>query len=139
VITGGLRRILVSLAVPIGVLALAGCSSLSPDGAAAGDVALAFSAALRDAEAGQACELLAESTRTGLESRAETPCDSAILEEDLPLADAVVEVAAFGRNARVILDGDVVFLMVEAGDWKVLAAGCEFRSTQPYDCSLEAS
>ncbi|MDQ4036819.1 MAG: hypothetical protein M3313_00330 [Actinomycetota bacterium] len=116
---------------------LAGCSSLSPDGSVAGDVALAFSVALEDSDAEQACQLLAESTRTELESSADAPCDSAIMDEDLPTADAVVEVAAYGRNARAILDGDVVFLTIEAGEWKVLAAGCEFQSNEPYDCSLK--
>lgn len=124
-------------AVVVLVGALAGCSSLSPDGSAAGDAALDFSAALNDADAEQACELLAESTRAELESSAQAPCDSAIMDEDLPTADEVVEVAAYGRNARAILSGDVVFLTVEAGAWKVLAAGCEFQSHGPYDCSLK--
>lgn len=117
---------------------LAGCSSLSPDGTAAGDAALAFSAALNDSDADRACDLLAQSTRTELESSTDASCDSAILDEDLPTADRTVEVAAYGRNARAILDGDVVFLTVEGGDWKVTAAGCEFQANAPYDCKLRA-
>ncbi len=97
---------------------------------------MAFYSAMSDADAEQACGLLAENTRAELEEAADEPCDFAILGEDLPTADGVIEVAAYGRNARAILDGDVVFLTVESGDWKVLAAGCEFQSGKPYHCSL---
>ncbi len=119
--------------VAAGLLA---CSSLSPDGAAAGDAGLAFHAALSSEDGGRACELLSEGTRTELEVSSDQPCDTGILDEDLPSADKVAEVAAYGRNARAILAGDVVFLTVEGGVWKVMAAGCELRPNAPYDCTL---
>ncbi|MDQ3716192.1 MAG: hypothetical protein M3381_09310 [Actinomycetota bacterium] len=126
-------------AVVLSAVALSGCSSLSPDGATADDAAVAFHDALSSSDSAQACDLLAEGTRRELEQSADTPCDDAILEEGLPTADQVVEVAAYGRNARVILDGDIEFLTVEGGEWKVIAAGCEFQPNAPYDCSLKGS
>jgi len=127
------------LAAPLVVIGLAGCSSLGPDSAGAGEVALAFHAAHEGGDGGQACELLTEAARTELEQSSEQPCDEAILAEDLPTAGRVVEVAAYGGDARIVLDGDVVFVTVEGGQWKVTAAGCEFRSDRPYDCTLTGS
>ncbi len=125
-------------AIGLVALALCGCSSLSPDGAAAGDAAVAFHDALSGGDSAAACDLLAEGARTELEHTAGSPCDSAIGDEGLPAAGQVVDVAAYGRNARVILDGDVVFLTVESGEWKVMAAGCTFQENAPYDCTLKA-
>jgi len=82
---------------------------------------------------------LATGARTELEQKTDAPCDSAIADEDLPTAGQVVGTAADGRNARVVLDGDVVFLTVEGQRWKVRAAGCELQSNAPYDCSLKGS
>lgn len=133
---GGVRR---SLAAPLVAIGLAGCSSLGPNSAGAGEAALAFHTAHEEGDGGQACELLTDAVRTELEQSAEQPCDEAILMEDLPTAGRVMEVAAYGGDARVILDGDVVFVTVEGGQWKVSAAGCEFRSNLPYDCTLTGS
>lgn len=123
----------------LGAVALSGCSSLAPDGAAAGDAALAFHDAQGSGDGALACDFLSEATRAELEQSSEMPCDSAILEEDIPSAEQVVDVAAYGRNARVALDGDVVFLSVAGGEWKVIAAGCQPRVDEPYDCSLTGS
>jgi len=118
---------------------LSGCSSLGPDDEAAGEAAVAFHEAQRRGDGGSACDLLIETTRTDLEQSTDQPCETAILAESLPSAEQVVDVAAYGRNARVILDGDVVFLSVAEGRWQVSAAGCVFQANAPYDCSLSGS
>lgn len=133
VITAGARW---TLAAALGAVTLSGCSSLGPDRTEAGEAAVAFHAAQRDADGERACALLTETTRTAVAESADEPCASAILDEDLPAADQVLDVAAYGRNARVTLDGDVVFLSVAGGTWKVTAAGCQPRPDAPYDCSL---
>lgn len=121
------------------VVALAGCSSLGPDEAAAADVALDFSGALTDGDGSRACELMTEATRTELEQSSKEPCDTAVLAEDIPSAEQVLDIAAYGRNARVVLDGDVVFLSVANGGWRVIAAGCRLQPQAPYDCVLTGS
>ncbi len=123
-------------AATLAALALTACSSLGPDESAAGDAALAFYAAYGDEDGARACALMTESARTELEQSTDEPCDSAIVSEDLPSADQVEEVEAYGRNARVILDGDVVFLSVADGTWRISAAGCEYRSNAAYDCTI---
>lgn len=124
-------------ALALVTVALSGCSSLGPDRTAAGESAVAFYESLDTGDEAAACDLLAEGTRDELERSADSSCDSAIGDEDLPAAGAVVEAVAYGRNARVILDGDVVFLTVEDGLWKVMAADCELRANAPYECTLK--
>jgi hypothetical protein len=119
------------------VALLAGCASLSPDSNAAGDVARTFFTAVSDGDGDQACALLLDSTREELEQSSGSPCASSVLEEDLPSVGDVLQVKAYGRNAQVLLDGDVVFLAVVDGTWKVTAAGCLPRPAEPYDCSVQ--
>ena len=132
-ITAGLQRILALLA---GAVLLAGCSSLGPDEAAAGEAAQEFFAAVRSSDGVVACSLLSEDVQTELEQTADEPCSTAILEQDLPSAEQVTEVLAFGRNAQVAMDSDVLFLSVADGGWKILAAGCRPRAGAHYDCTL---
>lgn len=132
-ITAGLRRV---LALSAGAALLSGCSSLGPDEAAAGEAAQEFFAAVRSGDGGEACNLLSEDVQTDLEQTADQPCSTAILEQDLPSAERVTEVLAFGRNAQVVMDSDVLFLSVADGGWKILAAGCRPRASAPYDCTL---
>ncbi len=131
-----MRALPLAMTAGLSVVALVGCSSLGPNEAAAGDVASAFSAALGDGNGAEACDLLNDATRTELEQSSEQACDQAILEEDLPTAEQVMDIKAYGRSARVILEGDVVFLSVADGGWRVTAAGCQPQANQPYDCSL---
>lgn len=118
------------------MILLSGCSSLGPDASAAGDAAQAFFAAVRGGDGVAACNLLIEDVQTELEQTADSPCSTAILEQDLPSAQEVTEVLAYGRNAQVVMDSDVLFLSVADGGWKIIAAGCQPRAKAPYDCAL---
>lgn len=125
----GIGRIVVLIA---GVL-LAGCD-VSPSASSAADAAVGF---LKDVQAGDgtaACALLAASTIEELESTSKAGCSTAVLAEDLPSASQVLRSAAFGSGAQVVLDGDVLFLTVQDGGWKVTAAGCTSRPDRPYLC-----
>ncbi|MGI8723189.1 MAG: hypothetical protein ACR2JG_13285 [Geodermatophilaceae bacterium] len=82
---------------------------------------------------------MTEATRTELEDGSEQPCDTAVLAEDIPSTGSVLDVAAYGRNARVVLDGDVVFLSVANGGWRVTAAGCRVQPQAPCDCAVTGS
>lgn len=99
-------------------------------------MALAFHAAHSSGDGAGACGLMIDAVRTELEHSSDQPCGTAIIEQPLSRAEQVLEVAEYGRNARVILDGDVAFLSVADGQWQVSAAGCEFRSNAPYDYTL---
>lgn len=133
------RFVRFALSASFGATALSGCSSLGPDEGAAGEVALAFSGALNDGDGSRACELMTEAARTELEDSSEESCDTAVLAEDIPSAERVLDIAAYGRTARVVLDGDVVFLSVADGGWRVAAAGCRPQPEAPYDCAVAAS
>ncbi|MFE5208015.1 hypothetical protein [Streptomyces sp. NPDC056600] len=87
------------------------------------------------------CAALAPGTRDELEQTAGSGCPRAIrqaIEEDeLPAAGAVRAVDVWGDQARVVLEGDTLFLSQFPGGWKVTAAGCESRPDQPYRCGLK--
>lgn len=98
----------------------------------------------RDRDAGRhalLCAALAPGTRDELERTARSGCRRAIREaieeDDLPPAGAVRAVDVWGDQARVVLEGDTLFLSQFAGGWKVTAAGCEPRPDQPYRCGVE--
>jgi hypothetical protein len=133
---------LAALAV-LALPALAGCSSLAPDGPSAEGVAVAFAAALDAGNAAEACALLAPGTREEIESSEDAPCAESILEQDLPTGGQGRSVDAYGRGAIVRLDNDTVFLVGDGSGnvrgWLVTAAGCQPRSDRPYDCIVKGS
>ncbi|WP_151773850.1 hypothetical protein [Streptomyces abyssomicinicus] len=97
-----------------------------------------------DREAGRhalLCAALAPGTRDELEETAKSGCREAIRqaieEDDLPPAGAVRAVDVWGDRARVVLEGDTLFLSQFPGGWKVTAAGCEPRRDQPYRCGIK--
>jgi hypothetical protein len=87
------------------------------------------------------CAALAPGTRDELEQTTRSGCREAIRqaieEDDLPPAGAVRGVDVWGDRARVVLEGDTLFLSQFPGGWKVTAAGCESRPEQPYRCDIE--
>ena len=120
------------------VLALAtGCSSGGPDPSLSGSAARQFHEALTDNETAVACELLAPGTREELEQSAKTSCPQALARADLPDAATVSSADVYGTSARVVLDGDTVFLARFGTQWKVTAAGCKARPDLPYDCDVK--
>ena len=122
------------------ILALAtGCSSVGPDTSLSRSAARRFHQALADNEAAAACGLLAPRTREDLEQSAKTSCPQALADADLPDAATVVTADVYGLNARVVMDGDTVFLARFGTQWKVTAAGCKVRQDLPYDCDVKGS
>ena len=55
----------------------------------------------------------------------------------MPPAHQVRRVDVHGRQARVTLTADTLFLALFSTGWKVTAAGCTPRPDQPYDCTVE--
>jgi hypothetical protein len=123
---------LLALAV---VLAVTGCSGERDTevAATAGD----FFSAVADGDGDVACELLAPSTRSELESSSGAPCADAVLEE-VDAADATPEVDVYGDAARVRVGSETAFLALLDGGWRVAAAGCAAppAADVPYDCTV---
>ena len=120
------------------VLALAtGCSSAGPDPAQADLAAQRLHQALTSGEPAAACGLLAPATLKEVEQSAHTPCAQALADAGIPDATAVTTTDVYGTNARVVLNGDTVFLARFGAQWKVTAAGCKPRPGLPYDCDVK--
>lgn len=127
-------RLIVAVAV---LIPLSSCATLGPDDTTAGEVAVRFHQALTDEDGAAACGMLAPETVRELEQTADTVCNRAVLDADLPAAQTVGDSQAFGRGAQVVMDGDVVFLSLFDGRWQITAAGCQPRDDRPYDCTLK--
>ena len=137
--TGRKRRVLhLTLAVAT-MSAVTACSTLGPSEGAAGEVAVRFHQAVAAGDGTVACSVLAPETVQELEQTAGSDCDQAVLDQDLPDAQTVQVSQVFGHGAQVVMEGDVVFLAVFDGQWKITAAGCESRGDRPYDCDLKGS
>ena len=118
-------------------LALGGCGATDGRRAAATSVATGFEEALRSGDAGAACAALAPATLRELEEGEKSPCPSVLGDQEILAGGDVTRVDVQGRQARVVLAGDTLFLSRFPGGWKVTAAGCRPRSDQPYDCAIK--
>jgi hypothetical protein len=111
---------------------LTGCAGLEEDDA--GRVATTFLDPAADP--GDRCGLLAPATLEALESEESAPCADAL--PQLPLQGGDVQaVEVWGGDAQVRLSGDTVFLTQGDVGWLVVAAGCQSRGEEPYDCEVE--
>ncbi|MGA5504006.1 hypothetical protein [Streptomyces umbrinus] len=63
---------------------------------------------------------------------AASPRAQALREEPLPVGGAVRRTDVYGSQARAVLSADTLFLSHFTSGWKVVAAGCEPRSQEPY-------
>ncbi|MEU9158083.1 hypothetical protein AB0D59_48055 [Streptomyces sp. NPDC048417] len=116
---------------------LSSCSTLGEREAAASRAAVRFEESVRRADGARACAALAPQTRQELQQSAKTSCPKALSEEQLSPAGAVRTVQVYGRQARVVLAADTLFLSVFPSGWKITAAGCEPRPHQPYQCQIK--
>jgi hypothetical protein len=130
------RRLSLTL-VAAGVVVLAGCGSVGGREQAASAVAARLLSAVAAKDGGTACAVLAPDTISELEDSAGKPCDEAILDEDLPQPASVTSSNVYGQWAQVRLSDDTIFLAVFPAGWRVVAAGCQPRGDQPYDCTLQ--
>ena len=127
-----------ALAVLIGCLALAGCgaSDRAPEAAR---VAESFYAALDQGDGEAACDMLAPQTQSKLERQERAPCETAILDLDLPRGASAAETSVYVTSASVSLaEGGRTFLDEYEEGWRVSAAGCTSTAPDlPYECELE--
>lgn len=128
----------VARTVALAVACLAGVSACGtgPGGPEAAAAAQTFAQQVTAAPE-EACDLLSEQVRQDLEDRAKAPCAEALPELELPQASGQRTVDVYEQHARVVLEGDVMFLARFADGWRVTAAGCEGPGgDEPYDCEL---
>lgn len=125
------------LVLGISLLVVAGCGAIGPNRAGAEQAARRFHAALDHSDGIGACRLLAHRAIEEVESSEDKPCAQAIGDESIPAAGPVESSVVYGREARVVLHGDIVFLSLFKDGWKVVAAGCTPRINRPYHCDLK--
>ncbi|MFI9766729.1 hypothetical protein ACIHJG_07675 [Streptomyces sp. NPDC052415] len=118
-------------------LALTGCLGEGERAAGASAAATAFEELLRSEDGTGLCAALAPETRSEVEQSEQKECADAITAQDLPEGGDVRSAEVYGRQARVVLEGDTLFLSRFPGGWKVVAAGCTPRPERPYDCVVE--
>jgi hypothetical protein len=124
---------LAALAVAV---AVSGCASVAvPGETGAGQVAVAFHRAVAAGSMEEACRLLARATEQSVAG--DEPCAEAIDKLNIPAADQVTSIREYGRQSQVRMLGDVVFLTVEAGAWRIWAAGCEPGPGGVYQCEVQ--
>jgi hypothetical protein len=99
--------------------------------------AVTFHTAISSGDGASACAELTDDAAKEVEQAASTSCDEAILDADLPRASQPVQTDVYGREARAVLDGDIVFLTHTDGGWRVVAAGCTPQGDDPYDCTVQ--
>ncbi|WP_461174755.1 hypothetical protein M1D93_08975 [Arthrobacter sp. Z1-9] len=130
---GGLRRPLPAVAC---LLVMAAVTSCAPDATGASSTAQDFHEAVRSSDWSAACGVLQPDTRRQAAERNGGSCESALESLQLSAAGTLMNTEAYGREALVEFDGDVVFMAFSGSAWRVTAAGCSPRGDSPYSCEV---
>jgi hypothetical protein len=117
--------------------AVSACSTLSERRDDVRSAVNGWERALDERAYERACAALAPGTVEELEQSADSPCAKALGEEQLKPGGAVRLVDVYGNQAWAVLTADTVFLSRFTEGWKVVAAGCEPRPQQPYQCRIK--
>ncbi|MFI6009561.1 hypothetical protein ACIBAG_12140 [Streptomyces sp. NPDC051243] len=127
----------VAVCLLLAVGGIGGCATPAERRDDVRDTAAAFQAALGAGAYDRACAVLAPGTVEELESSAGSPCAEALRAESPVPGGAVRRTDVYGNQARAVLSTDTLFLSHFASGWKVVAAGCEPRPGQPYQCRIK--
>jgi hypothetical protein len=113
-------------------LLVAGCGA-GPGAEDAARTGTSFEQAVEQQDFDRACGMLSPSAASSLGD----DCESGLQEASLPTGARPVRTEVHGEQAQVVFGQDVLFLGLFPGGWKVVAAGCEPRPGQPYDCDVD--
>lgn len=138
-VSGHGRRITWALLLGALMLALSACGGSAARKASASAAATAFEKALSGGDRTALCAALAPETRGEVEDSAKKACADAIVEQVLSAGGPIHGVDVHGRQARVVLASDTLFLSEFRDGWKITAAGCLPRPGRPYQCSVKGS
>ncbi|MFJ8849910.1 hypothetical protein [Streptomyces sp. NPDC102437] len=125
------------LVVPVLGVVLGGCGGSGERGSDASAAAAGFERAIGTGDTTAVCAALAPDTRSEVEESGKGACPDAIPEAELPVGGSVLTVDVYGRQARVVLAADTLFLSQFADGWKIVAAGCRVLTGRPYQCSIK--
>ncbi|MEU6357220.1 hypothetical protein ABZ896_49315 [Streptomyces sp. NPDC047072] len=118
-------------------LALGACGGVGERTADVTAAATAFEHLLSTDDPAALCASLAPQTRGELEDSEKQPCEKAITSQDLPAGGRTEKTDVYGRQARVVLATDTLFLSRFPDGWKIVAAGCTPRPGMPFQCDLQ--
>lgn len=118
----------------LGCLLLGGCAGSQDQPALSSAQQMLGAANDQDGEA--ACALLAPAVREELEQSSGSPCERAVLEEDLGDATGTTSVTVFDTMAQAHVGSETLFLSRFDDRWLVVGAACTPVPDRPYDCSI---
>ena len=127
-------RVLCPLLAVAGAVTFAGCSA-TPHGDSVRNAARSFVEKLAAGDGAGACDLLTDDARSSASGATDTSCDKAVTGVKERGSD-ITSVQVWGDAAQVRIGGDVLFLRLASGQWRISAAGCTPQPTGPYDCKL---
>ncbi|MBC2904730.1 hypothetical protein [Streptomyces cupreus] len=127
----------VAACVLLTVAGVGGCGTVAERQAHVRDTAALFQASLGAGAYDRVCALLAPGTLEELEQSAGSPCAQALRAEPPTPGGAVRRADVYGNQARAVLSTDTLFLSHFTSGWKAVAADCEQRPQQPYQCKIK--
>lgn len=133
----GRRACGAAVSVLLAVCGVGGCGAVEERRDAVRDTAAVFEQALGEGAYDRGCAVLAPATVEELEQSAGSPCAEALSEESLRPGGPVRRTDVYGNQARAVLSSDTLFLSRFTSGWKVVAAGCEPRPQEPYQCRIK--
>jgi outer membrane murein-binding lipoprotein Lpp len=125
---------LLAAAAAAAVVVLPGCSS-TPHRDAVVSAARSFVASVTAGDGARACAMLTDDARSSASGATDASCADAVtgVKEH---GTGVSGVQVWGDAAQVRIGGDVLFLRLVSGGWRVNAAGCTPQPQGPYDCKV---
>jgi hypothetical protein len=117
------------------VVSIAGCATVGSREVGPEATAKAFRNALSTGQGSRACSLLSPAVIESIQETDGSACAQAVLAEPTGVGGTRT-VDVYGRQARVVLPDDTIFLSQFGREWRVIAAGCSPRAREPYDCAI---
>lgn len=127
----------VAVSVLLTVSGVSGCGAVAERREDVHETAVVFEQALGEGAYDRACAVLAPATVEELEQSAGGPCAKALNEEAPQPGGPVRRTDVYGNQARTVLSPDTRFLSHFTSGRKVVAAGCEPRPREPYQCRIK--